>query len=357
MERIGSKLQRIDQEQSPRETLFELARAYVDLVGWNPQEIFPRLKDFSFWQADYLGKEKEGKEWGMSTKDAFRCLVDTERTLTLFAGIRESVRSLKERGRRNIVAVDAGTGTGILAMFLAAQGCEHVYALEINQGTAKVAEKFIEVCGFSDRITLLVGDATAIDIPALRKNPAQILVSENLSSGLFDEPQFQIINHISQYLTRDTMIIPSTAENFVSLGWANWEGVDPEKNNIAARRLKELKMTSLKHRFATVDANRGMRVPAIRGRVRVPVVDLGKPINALVFSTRFQINKAGTPYFLEPDTAEFLGKSSAFRLPEGVGTKKGFVEIDLSYPAGFPRSQRKLDVHNNKISFRGSLQR
>lgn len=178
------------------EVILAMAKDFAELSGVDFEgTILPALKDFSFWEVDYL----KDSRWGLSLMDAYRCLLDVHRTTQIMGGIRETIKSLKSEGEENIIAIDAGTGTGIFAIYLAVLGCKRVYALELNQETAELATRFIHLYGFSDKIEVIVGDATSIDIPVLRQEPAQILVSENLSGGLFSEPQYQMIEHLSEF--------------------------------------------------------------------------------------------------------------------------------------------------------------
>lgn len=337
-------------EQEFGQILYGLAQKYASLLDLDfDSDVLPRLADNSFWQADYGQEVRDGKSIGMSTMDAFRCLIDVHRTYQIYQGIRETVKYLRENGKEEIIAMDAGTGTGILSLLLLSQGVDRVYAIEVNEQTAKTTTKFLKELGVDDRIKLIHGDATTLEIPELKDKKADILVSENLSSGLFDEPQYDIIRNLSRHLSPDAEIIPSGAVVFASLGLADWSSVDSERNNIAVRRIPCYQGSRMVA-FANVDSTVGMEVPVIEAEIEIPT-DFPGPVNALLISTGFQINRRGKPHYLEPDTAEFLGKTSAFRINGAIMTNNS-VKVGLKYVTGRERKNLKVTSRQEDTSIK-----
>lgn len=322
------------------EVLFSIARAYAGLQGWDADDLFSQLSDPKFfWDAQY--SDPSGKTPGMDIMDAFRCLVDTHRTKTLIKGITEVADHKKRLGIVEPIAIDAGTGTGILALALLAAGCGKVYALEINEQTASAAAKLIDSYGLSHRIEVVQGDATQIQLPGVA---ADILVSENLSNGLFDEPQYRIINHLSSYLKPDATIIPAAAEVMVALGYTGWAGIEKTWSNV--RKLPDLVRLTSPARCTMVDSYVGMPVPRISGEVEINYPLNAVVANALVFSTRFKITDN---IYLEPDSAEFLGKSAAFKLG-GELTPGKPVTVKVSYPTEMRKQYAKVSLSGNIVT-------
>ena len=326
--------------QSLKDLLYGLGSEYLKVIDKNPDEIMPYLGDHAFWEAVY---SQDG--WGMDTMDAFRCLVDIERTRVLIQGIGETVKRLQLEGHQEITAIDAGTGTSILAIALVAFGCDKVHALEINENTAKAAQKFVDKLGLRKQIEVINCDATKIN---LGKTSADILVSENLSVGLFDEPQYYIINHLSNFLAPHAKIIPHSGGVYASVGSSSWEGID--RWTLAARRIGDLQHLSGMEKYAEVKSELFMPVPRVKGRVKIPIANNDFPINTLMISSRFQINEDPFAVYLEPDTAEFLGKSAALRLPSSVIPQDGIVKVSLSYISGMPRKESHIMVKGNTIT-------
>ena len=80
------------------------------------------------------------------------------------------------------VVVDLGTGTGVLAVAAALAGAKKVYAIEAGQIGA-TAQKVFAANGVEDRITLVPGWSTKVELP----EKADVLVSEILGNSPFGE--------------------------------------------------------------------------------------------------------------------------------------------------------------------------
>lgn len=324
-----------------------LARMYAPYLGLDfDKDIFPNLNNKHWWEADYGLEVRKGVEVGMSTHDAFKCLIDICRTQQISLGISETIGKLKSDGR-SVTAIDAGAGTGILSILMLVHGADRVYAIEINEDTYRATSDFLSRLGLEDKIVLLKGDATEIDLEGVQ---ADLLVSENLSTGLLDEPQYQIIGNLSRFMKPKGEVIPFQGQLSVSLGNADWEGVDPEINEITARRLKSCQIMTELTDYATVDSKPGMSIPVIRNRVPIPLEPYCR-INTLFIHNSFRINRLGTPHLLHPDGAEFLGKSRAFRLKDYADTSEGAVTVDLNYEAGRRAKEIVVAAEGNNIVF------
>lgn len=140
-------------------------------------------------------------------------LNDRVRTEDYLAAIREVVRPGE-------VVVDIGTGTGVLAIGAALAGARHVYAIEAS-GIGKAAQRVFEANGLADRITLIEGWSTQVELP----EKADVLVSELISNDTFGEEVLQVTTDALQRLLRPgARLIPSAVATFglpvqVPAGW------------------------------------------------------------------------------------------------------------------------------------------
>src|SRR5215204_5394952 len=107
-------------------------------------------------------------------------LNDRTRTSSFLAGIAETVNP-------GDVVVDIGTGTGVLALAAARAGAKHVYAIEAS-AIGDIAEATFEANGMADRITLLRGWSTRIDLP----ERADVLVSEIIGNEPLGENVLEV---------------------------------------------------------------------------------------------------------------------------------------------------------------------
>lgn len=148
-------------------------------------------------------------ELGLNVLDAVHCIYDMRRT-----------NFFEEIGRKvfkGCVVLEAGIGTGILSFYAASMGAQ-VYGCEINPDVLELAQeiknhmeknKFIPVSS----VEFFLYDAITFVPP---KN-TDILISENVYTGMFFEYQVQIVNNLLKYLNTGGICIPQKIRSFTSL--------------------------------------------------------------------------------------------------------------------------------------------
>lgn len=130
-----------------------------------------------------------------------RMLNDRARTSSFQQAIREQVA-------KGDIVLDIGTGTGILAATAAQSGAEHVYAIE-QSSMADIAARFFAANGLSDRITVIRGYSTDIEIP----QRANVLVSEILGNDPLAEGILHVTaDAIDRHLKPDAKFIPRSVD-------------------------------------------------------------------------------------------------------------------------------------------------
>jgi amino acid adenylation domain-containing protein len=106
------------------------------------------------------------------------------------------------------VVVEIGTGKdAILSRFCVEAGAKKVYAIEIGEEAYRQAEANINNLGLSDKITLIHGDATQVNLPEL----ADICVSEIMGTIAGSEGVTVILNDARRFLKQDGVMIPFKA--------------------------------------------------------------------------------------------------------------------------------------------------
>jgi predicted RNA methylase len=115
--------------------------------------------------------------------------------------------------REGDVVVDAGSGSGILAVFAVLDGARHVYAIELHPRFCQLISHLAEHNGVADRVTVIRGDASRVELP----EPVDVVVCELLCTGQFFEPEIQVINHLRRYCKPGARIVPAAIEHFVQL--------------------------------------------------------------------------------------------------------------------------------------------
>ncbi len=128
-----------------------------------------------------------------------RMLSDHVRT----AGYRQAIR---ETVTPEHVVVDIGTGTGVLAVTAALAGARHVYAIE-GSSIGGLAQRVFEANGLADRITLVAGRSTHVDLP----EKADVLVSEIIGNDPLGEAILEsTADAVGRLLKPDALLIPES---------------------------------------------------------------------------------------------------------------------------------------------------
>jgi ATP-dependent protease HslVU (ClpYQ) peptidase subunit len=177
---------------------------------------------------------KTGKRGFGSAAIHIAMLNDRTRTSSFLAGIAETVNP-------EDVVIDIGTGTGVLALAAARAGAKHVYAIEAS-AIGDIAEATFEANGMADRITLLRGWSTRINLP----ERADVLVSEIIGNEPLGENVLEVTRDARKRLLKPgARMVPSKvrvlgipitlpeaefARHRLTAGtlqsWRSWYGID-----------------------------------------------------------------------------------------------------------------------------------
>jgi hypothetical protein len=108
--------------------------------------------------------------------------------------------------------LDIGTGAGLLALMAARAGASHVTTCEAVGFIAEHARDIIAKNGLSDRISVIPQKSTAMSVPGVMPERAEVLVTETFASGVVTEGVLPTVEHAHEYLlTPDATIIPAAA--------------------------------------------------------------------------------------------------------------------------------------------------
>ncbi len=152
-----------------------------------------------------------------SIADSIRILRDQVRTKRFLQGIAQEVKRVRESkdASETIRVCDAGCGAvPILGLYAAMQDKNvAVVCIEKNPAAAKIAEKYIDLLGLTERISVLCGDARTIT-PAAE---IDILVSETMDVALFNEPMADILAHLKTFVAENGAILPQEVKLYASI--------------------------------------------------------------------------------------------------------------------------------------------
>ena len=150
-----------------------------------------------------------GEYWG-GTVCVYDCLLDWERTLAFKKAIFRAVRP-------GDVVIDAGSGTGVLAMFASDAGAKSVYAIENDADILRSLEKTLRLNGYQDKIQIIRDDAQRCRVA----EKADVLISEIIGSGLIEEDQIPVFNYLRRFLKPKAKVIPQRIDSFVDLVYSS----------------------------------------------------------------------------------------------------------------------------------------
>ena len=136
-------------------------------------------------------KDVKNDAYGAAAGQIFM-LNDKKRTDYFINGINETVK-------KGDIVLDIGTGTGILAIAAARAGAKKVYAIETSS-IADIAEEIIEMAGVTDKVEVIRGWSTTVDLP----EKADVLVSEMLGNDPLDERILQIFKDAQKRLLKSS---------------------------------------------------------------------------------------------------------------------------------------------------------
>jgi protein arginine N-methyltransferase 7 len=111
-------------------------------------------------------------------------LRDSERNNVFDAAIKILIDNFLIKVGRAPVALDIGTGTGLLAMLCGRHGAAHVFACEMFDKMAQIAQENVISNDFTEIITIIPCKSSDIENLPI---PADIIVSELLDSALLGE--------------------------------------------------------------------------------------------------------------------------------------------------------------------------
>lgn len=136
-------------------------------------------------------------------------LKDRVRTLSYRNAIMKNKHLFKDK-----IVLDVGCGTGVLSMFAAQAGAKHVLAVDMSN-IIEMAQKVIDVNGFSERITLFRGKLEDVKLPY---DKVDIIISEWMGYFLLYESMLDtVLVARDMYLKEGGLLFPDKASIHVAM--------------------------------------------------------------------------------------------------------------------------------------------
>lgn len=133
---------------------------------------------------------------------------DTPRNDAFEAALRAAI-GIAGPGAR---VLDIGAGSGLLSLMAARAGAQRVVACEMEPVIAEMAQQIVGQNGYADRITVHAKASTDLAVGVELDGPADILVSEILSSDLLTEKVLDTFEDAHRrLLAPEALVIPRAA--------------------------------------------------------------------------------------------------------------------------------------------------
>ena len=113
-----------------------------------------------------------------------------------------------QKHAKDKVVLDMGTGTGILAYYALLFGAKFVYCVEHSSDMAQIAQSVLEKKFSKDRFKVIVSNFWNTNLDEIFDQKIDILLSETVGPGLFDQGMINTWHCVKPYLTNNAISIP-----------------------------------------------------------------------------------------------------------------------------------------------------
>lgn len=106
------------------------------------------------------------------------------------------------------VVLDMGSGTGLLSFYALKAGAKFVYCIESDPTSAFITKQVLKANFDNKRFKIINCDFWSTDLTKTITHPIDILVSETVGPGLFDQGMLKTWQSVRPYLAADAISIP-----------------------------------------------------------------------------------------------------------------------------------------------------
>lgn len=298
---------------------------------------------FSYISNDLVDQETETELYsqrnisnsGLFTHQAIKCLYDmTGRTLPFIQGLMKSIK-------KDMFVCEIGAGTGIMAISSLLCGAKKVIALEINPITCLLAKLIVEYCENNNlfeknKIEVFWADAIQWENQKYSYSDFDLILSENLYTGMFYEKQVQIMNEVnksrSKKITNFTQIF--LPRNIVSFLQPVMLSDIPKTKSLTLIELNNQEIIEIElakpKKYNSIDFYKS-NSEKITSKKKFIIKCDGR-IDALLLYSEITITSA---IHISRNENEFLNNDHIVVLPKSISVLKGDkIEISFIYEAG-----------------------
>ncbi len=268
---------------------------------------------------------------GLDILDAVHCVTDKNRTLMFL----DEINKLVKKGD---TVIEAGLGTGVLS-FMASIKASKVYAFEINNSiyelSNEIKKQLIKKRIIKDNLFFTKGDIRKIRLSL----KADIIISENIYTGMFFEKQIDIVRFLKKSLKHDGQFIPSGLKSSFFLCNINC-GEKLKKNKLYVVSEMKYNPTYLSSRY-TYDNIFFKNVSNLGVKSKTDLtIDRTGEINSLLICSDVLLP---TGKYISRFDTKFMNNDILISIPNSIKVEKGDkIRVSLSYLYGSNPSDAKI---------------
>lgn len=301
------------------------------------------LNAFSYINNDLVEQETETDLYsqrnisnsGLFTHQAIKCLYDmTGRTLPFIQGLMKSIK-------KDMFVCEIGAGTGIMAISSLLCGSKKVVALEINPITCLLAKLVVEYCENNNffeknKIEVFWADAIQWENKKYSYSDFDLILSENLYTGMFYEKQVQIMNEVNKKKSKkitnfNQILLP---KNIVSFLQPVMLSDIPKTKSLTVIELHNQGISEIEldkpKKYNSIDFYK-LSSKKISSKNKFIIKCNGR-IDALLLYSEITIT---SDIYISRNENEFLNNDHIVVLPKSISVLKGDkIEISFIYNAG-----------------------
>jgi SAM-dependent methyltransferase len=154
-------------------------------------------------------------------------------------------RAIENNVKPGSIAMDLGTGTGILAFFAAKAGAKKVYAIEKRTDMVNLSKQMAEENQIDDKIEYLIGNSAKLN-PDQFEEKVDVFISEILGSGIFEENVLEYtMDARDRFCKPDAALIPCKLDVY-AFGYDAGRNDDLSQEATEVERMYDLKLSKYK---------------------------------------------------------------------------------------------------------------
>lgn len=228
-----------------REVIEQLLSGYPGNNFVKSEEIIADQNWNRVWEktieAQTIGQFLVRPTWSNTEVDPDQILLEIDPKMAFGTGYHATtqlmLRQLPEMISENDVALDAGTGTGILAIAAVKLGAEHVFAFDIDDWSITNARENIHINEVSDKVTIRKGDTDVVDHDAIFD-----IVLANIQKNVIMEIVPFLVEHLKEggqlllsgILEKDkddisNLLLDNDIQNIKTFKEAKWVAIQGQK--------------------------------------------------------------------------------------------------------------------------------